>query len=209
MAKFKVGDIVIGNEKNHYGITARGVKCEVVKVYTDGYIGVKTRGFAKTYDVRSDWFDLVNDEITITRHGNKVVAKYGKKVGVTKCSPEDEFNFAVSAKLAFNRLMEFVEPTLESTNDFDWDGFKAEKFFVKCTKDNFDSFIAEAKKHDCRFVPDENFNTFATGAMCTVKLFMELSGLKTVDENEVLVIFSDEKLFVDVAIPSDRNIVTW
>lgn len=44
------------------------------------------------------------EQITITRHGDKVVAKYGEKVGVAKCSPEDEFNFEVGAKLALERL---------------------------------------------------------------------------------------------------------
>ena len=61
------------------------------------------------FTVKPEFFDLVeNGEITITRHGDKVVAKYGKKVGVAKCSPDDTFDFAVGAKLAFSRLM--VEP---------------------------------------------------------------------------------------------------
>lgn len=46
------------------------------------------------------------EQITITRHGDKVVAKFGEKVGVAKCSPEDEFNFEVGAKLALERLFE-------------------------------------------------------------------------------------------------------
>lgn len=46
------------------------------------------------------------EQITITRHGHKVVAKYGDKVGVAKCNPEDEFNFEVGAKLALERLFE-------------------------------------------------------------------------------------------------------
>lgn len=47
------------------------------------------------------------EQITITRlGGHKVVAKYGEKVGVAKCSPEDEFNFEVGAKLALERLFE-------------------------------------------------------------------------------------------------------
>lgn len=45
------------------------------------------------------------EQITITRYGQKVVAKLGQKVGVAKCSPEDEFDFNVGAKLAFARLM--------------------------------------------------------------------------------------------------------
>lgn len=46
------------------------------------------------------------EQITITRHGDKVVAKFGEKVGVAKCSPEDEFNFEAGAKLALERLFE-------------------------------------------------------------------------------------------------------
>lgn len=46
------------------------------------------------------------EQITITRHGDKVVAKFGEKVGVAKCNPEDEFNFEVGAKLALERLFE-------------------------------------------------------------------------------------------------------
>lgn len=268
MAKFNVGDIIIGNEKNAYSVTAKGVKCEVLGVTPSGEINVKVlagdRNRGSKWYVNPEYFDLVSsDEITITRHGNKVVAKYGKNVGVAKCSPEDEFDFAIGAKLAFERLMQTKKPEeikvgdkvrvignskthhyfpiglvvkvkmidkigdlycelddkrwqwvspqdVEKITDdaLDWDGFKAGKFFVKCTKDNYDSFIAEAKKHGCKFVPDENFNPF-TSALYTVKLFIELSGHKTVDKNEVLVIFKDGRLKIDVAIIPDRNIVTW
>lgn len=45
------------------------------------------------------------EQIIITRYGQKVVAKLGKKVGIAKCSPEDKFDFNVGAKLAFERLM--------------------------------------------------------------------------------------------------------
>lgn len=50
--------------------------------------------------------ESAQEQITITRHGHKVVAKYGEKVGVAKCNPEDEFNFEVGAKLALERLFE-------------------------------------------------------------------------------------------------------
>lgn len=51
--------------------------------------------------------------ITIIRHGHKVVAKYGEKVGVAKCNPEDEFNFEVGAKLALERLFETTSTVKE------------------------------------------------------------------------------------------------
>ena len=106
MAKFKVGDVVIGNEKasEHCRVTKMGAKCIVTKTYGDGNIEVKYKGCK--YVVWSGFFDPVStDEITITRHGDKVVAKYGKRVGVAKCSPDDTFDFAAGAKLAFSRLM--------------------------------------------------------------------------------------------------------
>lgn len=45
-----------------------------------------------------------SDQIVIEKHGNKVVAKYGDKVGVAKCSPEDEFDMKTGALLAVERL---------------------------------------------------------------------------------------------------------
>lgn len=64
MHKFNVGDIVVGNQKNEYGITAKGVKCEVVAV---GVFGVKEDIMVKTLEgndkgyqdsVESSKFDL-------------------------------------------------------------------------------------------------------------------------------------------------------
>ena len=106
MAKFKVGDIVIGNDKNPYSVTAKGVKCEVVKVYDEHYIRVRALNDFASFIVYPECFDLVNGEITIKQYGNKVVAKYGDKTAVARCNPKDEFNFEIGAKLAFERLFE-------------------------------------------------------------------------------------------------------
>lgn len=57
---------------------------------------------------------LAEEEIHITRKGNEVIAvhKQGDKAkkAVAKCSPEDEFDFMVGAKLAFERLTEAEKP---------------------------------------------------------------------------------------------------
>lgn len=110
MAKFKVGDIIVGNKgaNLHYGTTKTGVKCKVTKIEKHDIEVETLEGKFKGYHyfVNPKHFDLVSDEeITITRHGDKVVAKFGKKVGVAKCSPDDTFDFAIGAKLAFSRLM--------------------------------------------------------------------------------------------------------
>ena len=44
--------------------------------------------------------------IVIKKMGDKVIACSGKKKGVAKCSPEDEFDFYTGAKLALDRLFD-------------------------------------------------------------------------------------------------------
>lgn len=41
MSKFKVGDLVIGNENCYYSITNKTTICKVVKVVDDKYMKVK------------------------------------------------------------------------------------------------------------------------------------------------------------------------
>ena len=117
MSKFKVGDkvrVLDGSKIDAYfGGWAYAMEKQVGKVFTisriienhsdagTGYKFKEATGFV--WDERG--LKLVSEGITITRHGDKVVAKYGKKVGVAKCSPDDTFDFAVGAKLAFSRLM--------------------------------------------------------------------------------------------------------
>ena len=73
--------------------------------------------YHREYDTNTkiiDWlkrwyeFEVVNEQcIVIYSKGNEVIAlnkETGKK-GVAKCSPEDEFDFMVGAKLAFERLV--------------------------------------------------------------------------------------------------------
>lgn len=123
MDKYKVGDKVrvrkdLGSGKD-YGcnntttnmIQLRGQVVTITKCISDGrnsqyHIAEDKRGFFWT----NEMFEPIQpEEITITRYGDKVVAKYGKKVGVAKCSPDDTFDFAVGAKLAFSRLMGELE----------------------------------------------------------------------------------------------------
>ena len=52
----------------------------------------------------------MKEVIVIYRNGNEVKAYYKKgekveKVSKARCNPEDEFNFKIGARLAFNRLV--------------------------------------------------------------------------------------------------------
>lgn len=50
------------------------------------------------------------EDITILVKGNKVIAKMGNKVGIAKCSPEDEFDIFTGARLALDRLEKECNP---------------------------------------------------------------------------------------------------
>lgn len=125
--KFKVGDIVAGNEKSNdrYNITTKGSKLKITKVYSDGtfegklisnppfnyHTGVKF-GIGNT-GLEPECFDLVTegDKIVITTDGVTTTAKMycGKEVikkAEAKCAPGDKFDFEFGARLAMDRLVE-------------------------------------------------------------------------------------------------------
>ncbi len=138
--KFKIGDkvqIKKGSGIECYtGGWSHGMEpyvgkiCEVLD--TDIYRGRPSYhlrdGGGYTWDERG--LIAANDTITIEHHGQKVVAKMGKKVGVAKCAPEDEFDMfegsLIALKRLFGRQAEEVKPTLKKGNivkvikDDDW-----------------------------------------------------------------------------------------
>ena len=103
--KFKVGDKVVAKKDAPYSIT------------TNGWVGTVTEVTAKHFKADTymclnyEYFDKLNeDKIVITTKGDKVIANLyeGKKIiksAEAKCSPDDEFDFKIGAKLAFERLV--------------------------------------------------------------------------------------------------------
>lgn len=134
--KFKVGDVVIGNEKanRRYRLTKEGWKGVVVDVY-DNYFDAKEfcNGDPVPFsELRYDCFDLVkNDQkIVITHDGKITTAKLfdGKqlvKTATAKCNPSDEFNFNVGASIALERLTGQILRNVESTIE---EGFDLSEF---------------------------------------------------------------------------------
>lgn len=127
MTKFKVGDIVVGNEKaNHeYGITRKGSIIKVTEIHSNGtfegelisnppfnnHVGI-TFGVGP-FGLKHECFDLVTggDKIVITTDGVTTTAKMycGKEVikkAEAKCTPGDKFDFEFGARLAMDRLVE-------------------------------------------------------------------------------------------------------
>lgn len=115
MAKFNVGDRVIGNDaaNKRYTITRKGWRGVVTKIISGDCIYVKgptPEGRDFEYSVNPGCFDLLEgNKIVITRDGKTTTARLfnGKeliKKAEAKCSPEDKFDFMVGAKLAMDRL---------------------------------------------------------------------------------------------------------
>lgn len=120
MAKFKVGDQVVGNAKanDYYDITREGWKGFVRKVYKNNEIRVASTPKSDVYDgylVYEECFDLVKEnypKIVITTDGTITAAKLyenGKctKTAEAKCNHKvDTFDFNEGAKWAFSRLVD-------------------------------------------------------------------------------------------------------
>lgn len=80
----KVGTVVASERRSH------------------GRKGYKLKEYPYTFDERG--LKPYCEAITIERHGQKMVAKYNGKVGVAKCSDDDEFDMFTGANLALQRL---------------------------------------------------------------------------------------------------------
>lgn len=126
MRKFKVGDRVIVNGSS---VTKKFDNAigTVLDVDSNGILGVKfdkdigghhLGGLCKLgygWWLNSSSGNIKHyhdkDKIIIYRSGNKVVAKDCKtnKECISRCHPDDEFDFNVGAKLAFDRLVGNVE----------------------------------------------------------------------------------------------------
>lgn len=83
--RFKIGDRVVGNDKaSIYSITTTGVTCDVVGVPNETVIEVRVAGATTTFTVRSECFDLVENEklFEIYSEGKNVIVydvKHDKK----------------------------------------------------------------------------------------------------------------------------------
>ena len=91
--KFKVGDIIIGNSKNNYNYTAKGVKCKVISHLKNNLfhdIKVKILDEDAEYNVNSEYFDLAETpKVTYTAdtveyNGQKATCQLGDKFDLEK-----------------------------------------------------------------------------------------------------------------------------
>lgn len=209
--KFKVGDKVIGNDlaDEYYGITCKGYKGIVRDVLNNGKIKVNQ------YTVLEECFDLFEEKIVITRKGKKTIAKYyvnGEVMekGLARCCPEDTFDFATGAKIAFDRMLGFAEPTLETA--FDWNSFIKGDIFVEVTRETIADFLKECEKNDCNWCdhtatewnPFESYDRMSEEAKRIAAIFNCEPG------NKVWICMVDGNLMYDSCVPEDTSkVVVW
>ena len=93
--KFKVGDIIIGNDKNRYTYTAKGVKCKVIchlkdDLFSDIKVKILDGDSGVEYPVHSKYFDLVETpkvtytSNTVEYNGQKATCQSGDKFDLEK-----------------------------------------------------------------------------------------------------------------------------
>lgn len=232
MAKFKVGDKVIAKKGAPYSITTDGWRGTVVDTLENpnGHFivpgdEIRVQGDDwSTYSVESKYFDFdestskSNQKIVITTDGKTTTAKLydGKKfvkAAKAKCSPDDVFDFNVGALLSVGRLVN-ADCELSENDSFDWTAFKNNKFFVQVTKDNFDNFVEEAKKHGCcftksRFTVNPFINRFMMNFLTYEKFISLVTGILCAPEDTVYISCVDNLLKFSVGNPDKKTVFVW
>ena len=224
MAKFKVGDkveILDGSKiKNYTGGFSLfmsdyiGDIMEIAEINTmyEGRTAYRMTETEYRWDERG--LKLVTDnnkKIVITTDGKTTIAKLydGKNVVKTaeaKCCSTDKFDFNTGALIAFGRL---TDSELKFEEGLDWKAFNAGKVAVKVTKDNFKSFITEAKNHGLKFKNNEDFNPFECDVDFLVRFMSTMMSDKLdVKDNELYIMYKDNSLRISHFL-SDREEFIW
>lgn len=117
--KYKVGDKVVIRKDLKAGSTyGDDTFLTSMKKYSGKTMTVDEIICGNKYKFKEDagnyyWTDeMLEDieDITILVKGNKVIAKKADKVGIAKCSPEDDFDIFTGVRLAIDRLEEKCKP---------------------------------------------------------------------------------------------------
>lgn len=147
--RYKVGDKVrvrkdlVFNKRYGGNTFVVGMDRYSGKIMTIGYVNHRGNYIFVGDTERWCWTDEMLESvesINIIVEGNKVIAKRGNKVGIARCSPEDEFNIFTGAKIALDRLE-------EASKHYSW---------IKLYKPYYVPAPAKAALFDCfRYANDE------------------------------------------------------
>ena len=110
--KVKVREDLIVNKSYGERNFVRGMKPYIGKIMTISCVNDYAYYF-KEDEGKWNWTDEMLEGvegIKILVDGDKVIAERGDKVGIAKCSPEDEFDVFTGARIAISRLEEKCKP---------------------------------------------------------------------------------------------------
>lgn len=97
-----------------------GKICKVTSIVSGDTIKIYDKKYDHSWFVHKEEVEKVSNTIVIYMIGNQVIA-FDKATGekaVAKCHPDDEFDFNIGAKLAFERLMGCEEKPENKIQDF-------------------------------------------------------------------------------------------
>lgn len=176
-------------------------------------------------------------KIVVCRDGNRVTASLyegGKKVaaGVAKCSPEDTFDFATGARIAFDRLM-IEKPSLSREDMYHktkevlstvkdsksivslsmWTRFELGKMAVQVNRETIDDFLKECEERGYKWrcgdkATERNpFRDYDGLSPVGVTVF-EI--LKMVPKDNIWIRMYEGKLAMDIdEKPDDVEVYEW
>ena len=163
-------------------------------------------------------------KIVVMQDKNRVIASWyedGKKVaaGVAKCSPEDTFDFATGARIAFDRLMIKYDPSSAADDSkrvvalSTWTMFELGKMAIQVNRENIDNFLKEC---------EERGYTWRCGDKATERNpFRDYDGLspvgvvvfeilKMVPKDSIWIRMHEGKLAMDIdEKPDDVEVYEW
>ena len=163
-------------------------------------------------------------KIVVTQDKNRVTASWyenGKKVaaGVAKCSPEDTFDFATGARIAFDRLM--CKGKLNCAADDSkrvvalpmWTRFELGKMAVQVNRETIDDFLKECEERGYTWrcgdkATDRNPFSDYDGLSPVGVVVFEI--LKMVPKDSIWIRMYEGKLAMDIdEKPDDVEIYEW
>lgn len=146
---------------------------------------------------------MIRRKITIEEHGDKTVAKFYcndklVRTRVAHCNPNDNFDFAIGAKLALERLFEKI----------DWNAFKNTNLGIIVNKCNFKSFIDECGEHGLFFNGNKDLNPFDTEMVFLITLMCNFvrENRETILDDELVILFKDNSLKFTPFVPDMKTI---
>lgn len=91
--KFKVGDVVIANEKSNYCFTRKDFKGVVLELlHNDRIIIRDVEDNTIVYVCHIQYFDLYKPKTKVVFHKNKTILIFDNKTSIAKCSADDKFD---------------------------------------------------------------------------------------------------------------------